>query len=103
MPSEENLIFDGVHRLVKAKHLGLEYIDCRIFPKDPPSNHILLRDQIDSTDITKINFQIAAYQNMINYYEQYLETDKYDYVEERLKKLYGQQAEYLIARDSALN
>jgi len=33
--SEENLIFDGVHRLMKAKHLGLEYIDCVQFTKDP--------------------------------------------------------------------
>ena len=33
--SEENLIFDGVHRLMKAKHLGLEYIDCVQFVKDP--------------------------------------------------------------------
>ena len=33
--SEENLIFDGVHRLMKAKHLGLEYIDCVRFSKDP--------------------------------------------------------------------
>ena len=101
--SEEKLIFDGVHRLVKARHLGLEYIECRMFTKDPPSNAILLRDHIDETDITKINSQIAAYQNMINFYEKYLETDKYEYVEERLKKLYGQQAEYLIARESALN
>lgn len=100
--SEEKLIFDGVHRLVKAKHLGLEYIDCRMFPKDPPSIDILLRDQIDSKDITKINSEIAAYQSMINYYEQYLKTENYKYVEERLKKLYGQQAEYLIARESAL-
>ena len=33
--SEEGLIFDGVHRLVKAKHLELEYIDCLVFEKDP--------------------------------------------------------------------
>ena len=33
--SEENLIFDGVHRLVKAKHLGLEYIQYVKFEKDP--------------------------------------------------------------------
>ena len=101
--SEEKLIFDGVHRLVKARHLGLEYIECRRFTKDPPSNDMLLRKNIDKTDITEINSEIAAYQNMINYYEQYLETDRYEYVQERLNKLYSKQAEYLIARESALN
>ena len=33
--SEENLIFDGVHRLMKAKHVGLDYIECVRFKKDP--------------------------------------------------------------------
>jgi hypothetical protein len=33
--SEENYIFDGVHRLMKCKHLGIEYIDCVQFEKDP--------------------------------------------------------------------
>jgi hypothetical protein len=33
--SEENYIFDGVHRLMKAKHLNLEYIQCKQFKKDP--------------------------------------------------------------------
>ncbi len=33
--SEEDLIFDGVHRLVKAKHLDLKYINCVKFKKDP--------------------------------------------------------------------
>lgn len=33
--SEENLIFDGVHRLMKAKHLGLEYIKYVKYEKDP--------------------------------------------------------------------
>ena len=36
--SEENYIFDGVHRLMKAKHLELEYISYVQFKKDPPSN-----------------------------------------------------------------
>ncbi len=35
--SEENYIFDGVHRLMKAKHIGLDYIECVKFSKDPPS------------------------------------------------------------------
>ena len=38
MISEEGLIFDGVHRLDKAKHLDLEYIDCLVFEKDPVHN-----------------------------------------------------------------
>ena len=33
--SEENYIFDGVHRLMKAKHLGLEHIEYVQFEKDP--------------------------------------------------------------------
>lgn len=35
--SEEELIFDGVHRLMKAKYLGLEYINCVQFIQDPTS------------------------------------------------------------------
>jgi hypothetical protein len=33
--SEEGLIFDGVHRLVKAKYYGLKHILCVRFQKDP--------------------------------------------------------------------
>jgi disulfide oxidoreductase YuzD len=33
--SEENLIFDGVHRLMKAKYLGMQYINYVKFSKDP--------------------------------------------------------------------
>ena len=33
--SEENYIFDGVHRLMKAKYLNLEYITYVQFKKDP--------------------------------------------------------------------
>lgn len=33
--SEENYILDGVHRLVKAKHLGWETIACKKFLVDP--------------------------------------------------------------------
>lgn len=33
--SEENLIFDGVHRLMKAKHLDLKYIKYVKYSKDP--------------------------------------------------------------------
>jgi hypothetical protein len=33
--SEEGLIFDGVHRLVKAKYYGMQHILCVRFKKDP--------------------------------------------------------------------
>jgi hypothetical protein len=36
--SEENYIFDGVHRLMKCKHLGIEAVNCVQFTKDPLSN-----------------------------------------------------------------
>ena len=37
--SEEGYIFDGVHRLMKCKYLGIEKINCVKFIKDPePSN-----------------------------------------------------------------
>ena len=35
--SEEDYIFDGVHRLMKARYIGLEYINCVKFKKDPPA------------------------------------------------------------------
>ena len=38
--SEENIIFDGVHRLMKAKHLGLEYISYVKFKKDPSVSNV---------------------------------------------------------------
>lgn len=37
--SEEDYIFDGVHRLMKAKHLNLEYINYVKFKKDPEPNY----------------------------------------------------------------
>lgn len=33
--SEEDYIFDGVHRLMKAKYLGLKTIHCVRFKRDP--------------------------------------------------------------------
>jgi hypothetical protein len=38
--SEENYIFDGVHRLMKAKYLNQEYIKCVKFKKDPIPNNV---------------------------------------------------------------
>jgi hypothetical protein len=38
--SEEDYIFDGVHRLVKAKYLGLKTIKCVKFSKDPEPNFV---------------------------------------------------------------
>ena len=37
--SEEYYIFDGVHRLVKAKHLQHKYIYCVQYSKDPEPNY----------------------------------------------------------------
>jgi hypothetical protein len=36
--SEENYIFDGVHRLMKCKYLEIETVSCVQFTKDPLSN-----------------------------------------------------------------
>ena len=36
--SEEDYIFDGVHRLMKCKHLEIEKIKCVQFTKDPPTH-----------------------------------------------------------------
>lgn len=36
--SQENYILDGVHRLLKAKHLGLKSIMCKKFAMDPAPN-----------------------------------------------------------------
>ena len=38
--SEENYILDGVHRLMKCKHLGIEKINYVKFTKDPLSNEL---------------------------------------------------------------
>jgi len=38
--SEEDYIFDGVHRLMKCKHLNIEYINYKQFKKDPISKLI---------------------------------------------------------------
>jgi hypothetical protein len=60
----------------------------------------LLRDEIEVSDIVDININIAAYQRMIDFYENY-EPDPEDetYVASRLNYLYGIQSEYLIARE----
>lgn len=38
--SEEGYIFDGVHRLMKCKYLGIEKIKCVKFIKDPEPNYV---------------------------------------------------------------
>jgi|SaaInlStandDraft_5_1057022.scaffolds.fasta_scaffold34288_4 hypothetical protein len=60
----------------------------------------MLRNIINKSDIHDINIEIAAYQRMINFYENYdAKPENQDYVANRLKFLYGIQSEYLIARD----
>jgi hypothetical protein len=43
--SEENYIFDGVHRLMKCKHLNIKHINYRKFTKDPTSK--LIKPELD--------------------------------------------------------
>lgn len=62
----------------------------------------LLRDKINTSDIDKINIEIEAYQKMISFYEEYLKDIEYPYAQQRLEKLYSQVAEYLIAREIAV-
>lgn len=62
----------------------------------------LLRDEINTSDIDKINIEIEACQKMISFYEEYLRDIEYAYAQQRLDKLYSQVAEYLIAREVAV-
>ena len=63
----------------------------------------MLREQINILDIEAINVEIAAYQRMIDFYQNY-EPDPEDssYIASRLNYLYGMQSEYLIAREMSL-
>jgi hypothetical protein len=49
--SEEDYIFDGVHRLLKCKYLNIEYIKCSKFTKDPEAK---IRESIHTT--TELSF-----------------------------------------------
>lgn len=63
----------------------------------------LPRYTIDISKIDHINAQIEAYQRIINWYEDWKErNDHYEYVDERIEDLNGQLAEYLIAREFAM-
>ena len=65
---------------------------------------MLLREKITKEDIAQININIAAYQKVINFYEDYLERNgPYDYVSEQIQKLNGLLAEYLIAREMMID
>lgn len=60
----------------------------------------LLRNTLDVKDIRKLNAQIEAYQEMINFYKEYIEKyGEYDYVDERINHLYNELVEYLIAKE----
>ena len=60
----------------------------------------MLREQINTLDIKAINIEIAAYQRMIDFYQNYEpEPEDSSYVASRLNYLYGMQSEYLIARE----
>lgn len=62
----------------------------------------LLRDEINTSDIDKINIEIEAHQKMIDFYEDYSKTIEYPYIQIRLNKLYNTLAEYMIAREIAV-
>ena len=60
----------------------------------------MLRELIDKEDIRGINIEIAAYQRMIDFYNNYDAQPKdQEYVASRLNYLYRIQSEYLIARE----
>lgn len=63
---------------------------------------MLLRDTIDKSDIDQININIEAYQKVASFFERYLEDEYYAYAEERLDYLNGILAEYMIARELAI-
>lgn len=63
----------------------------------------LLRHTADVEDVRKLNAHIEAYQEMIKFYQRYIEEKgEYNYVDERIEYLYNQLAEYLIAKDERL-
>ena len=60
----------------------------------------LPRHDMAKLPINEITTQITALQRMVDYYTDYIERKgEYSYVEERLNYLYGQMAEYMIARE----
>ncbi len=63
----------------------------------------LPRYKLSGLNLNKINIEIGALQQIIDFYEDYLERKgPYEYVSERLMKLYGQLSEYMIAREMHL-
>lgn len=66
-------------------------------------NESLLRYSIDISDLTNININIEAYQRMVDFYSKYQEENGvFDYAEDRIKYLNTILAEYMIAREFAL-
>jgi len=60
----------------------------------------LPRHDIAKLPIIEITAQIAGIQRMVDFYIDYIERKgEYSYVNERLNYLYGQMAEYMIARE----
>jgi len=61
----------------------------------------LLRDNIKH-DMFYINGMISNYERMIEFYERQKEKlGEWEYLDERIHKLYGEMAEYLVAREDA--
>lgn len=65
---------------------------------------MLLRHEIEKTDIVEINMMIEVYERMVVVYENWKEKHgEYDYVDERIQYLHNMLAEYLIAREMMLD
>ena len=63
----------------------------------------LLRDNIELNNINNINAYIQAYTQMLDFYEKYIEEHSLtEYLESRVQYLNSQLAEYMIAREFAV-
>ena len=63
----------------------------------------LLRDNIELNNINNINAYIQAYTQVLDFYEKYIEEHSLtEYLESRVQYLNSQLAEYMIARELAV-
>ena len=63
----------------------------------------LPRFKLSGLNLNKINIEIGALQQVIGFYEDYLERKgPYEYANERLMALYSELSEYMIAREMHL-
>lgn len=63
----------------------------------------LLREKIDTSDINELNIQIEVYERIIDFYVRYEEKNgEHEYTTERIVHFNNIYAEYLIARQIAV-